>query len=280
MRNYEYFSQKVIFQKSYVCLESHYSNVVVEFFPAIREYFLKMLSIEFENTQSDCGGAEFNTIKYSSQKYEGKKLEDDYEEDEIEGKILLEMSLSLDQFKTETVRQSTDILEMIGDVGGFQGAFIMLTAIVGAFFSELFFKASITENFYIRTLSAQELKDKKVKSIKDMKSMFKVIKFSTVQLFLDPIISCIAPLRVCNKLSCRKRTKMLEKGFDKFNSQLDIEKLLNHLRDSENILKSLQDKEQKMMLRFAKNRTLNIEDSESSSEESRHQLDSEASEVP
>ena len=36
---------------------------------------------------------------------------------------------------------------------------------------------------------------------------------------------------------------MLEKGFDKFNSQLDIEKLLNQLRDSENILKSLQDKE-------------------------------------
>ena len=79
-------------------------------------------------------------------------MEDDYEEDEIEGKILLEMSLSLDQFKTETVRKSTDILEMIGDVGGFQGAFVILTALVGSFFSELFFKASITENFYIRAL--------------------------------------------------------------------------------------------------------------------------------
>ena len=86
-------------------------------------------------------------------------MKDDYQEDEIEGKILLEMSLSLDQFKTETVRKSTDILEMIGDVGGFLGAFTMLIAVVGAFFSELFFKANITENFYVRALSQEKVKD-------------------------------------------------------------------------------------------------------------------------
>ena len=76
-------------------------------------------------------------------------MEDDYIEGEIDGRILLEMTLSLDQFKTETVRQSTDVLEMIGDVGGFLGAFTMFIAVIGSFFSELFFKASITENFYI-----------------------------------------------------------------------------------------------------------------------------------
>ena len=90
------------------------------------------------------------------------------------------MSLSLDQFKTETIRKSTDILEMIGDVGGFLGAFTFLIAVVAAFFSELFFRASITENFYIRALSQEEVKDKKVQNIKDIKSMFKIMKFSTV----------------------------------------------------------------------------------------------------
>lgn len=70
---------------------------------------------------------------------------------------------------------------------------------------------------------------------------------------------------------------MIEKSNDKFDSQLDIENLLNHLRDSENILKALKGRDQKMMLRFAKNRVINIDDSDSSSDDSRFQLDSEMS---
>lgn len=137
---------------------------------------------------------------------EEKALRNDYDFGEVDGRILLELSISLDQFKTETVRQTTDILSMIGDVGGFMGAFTMLISVVGAFFSDLYFKASITENFYIRALSSKELKDRKVERVNDLKGMFKLIKFNAILLILDPIICFFARFGICKRLSCRKRT--------------------------------------------------------------------------
>lgn len=83
-----------------------------------------------------------------------KILRNDYELGEVDGRILLELTITLDQFRTETSRQTTNILSMIGDVGGFTGAFTMFISVVGAFFSNLYFKASIIENFYIRALSS------------------------------------------------------------------------------------------------------------------------------
>jgi len=37
----------------------------------------------------------------------------------IEDKILLEVELQLDAFKTESLRTSTQILDFLGDIGGF-----------------------------------------------------------------------------------------------------------------------------------------------------------------
>ena len=61
---------------------------------------------------------------------------------------------------------------MIADVGGFLGAFTILISFIGTFFSEFFFRASVTENFFIRALSQEEIKDKKVHNVKDIISMF------------------------------------------------------------------------------------------------------------
>jgi hypothetical protein len=59
------------------------------------------------------------------------------------------------------MRHSTNFLEWLGDLGGFQAAIAMAIAFLSNFFSSRFFEASIAENFYIRSLSSEERKGKK-----------------------------------------------------------------------------------------------------------------------
>ena len=61
--NYLYTSQQVYFKKSYVCLESHFAEVLVQFIPSIKNFFLKLLGKQTE--QNGCDGQYFDKIKYS-----------------------------------------------------------------------------------------------------------------------------------------------------------------------------------------------------------------------
>ena len=177
--NYEYVSQEIKFQKSPVSLESHFTCVLIDFIPDMKELFMKTLGIEYESSSSSgCDGASFSTIKYQNQKHDVKLLLDDYRFNNISGKILLEMTLNLEQFETETSRSTMNLLTMIGNAGGFVGAFNNYVGMLGSFFSALFLKANITENFFIRALSRAEVGHKKVENISDLKSMFEIIKFS------------------------------------------------------------------------------------------------------
>lgn len=56
--NYEYFSQQVIFQKSYVCLESHYMNILLDFIPSVKQLFQKLFKMPYEQNEN-CDGEEF-----------------------------------------------------------------------------------------------------------------------------------------------------------------------------------------------------------------------------
>ena len=146
---------------------------------------------------------------------------------------MLEIVLSLDQFQTTTVRQSTDVLTFLGDVGGFLGAIQILTTFIGTFFSSNMYIQNITESFFIRALSKQEVKRKKVikkgkiDDLENLKEMFEKINISFTYLFLDPILNFMVPLSCCKNLPCRKRAKILEKSYEKFTNQLDLSKLLN-----------------------------------------------------
>jgi len=171
-------SQEIKFQKSSVSLESHFTCVLIDFIPDMRALVMETLGIEYESSSSGCDGASFSTIKYQNQKHDVKLLLDDYMVSDIQGKILLEMTLNLEQFETESSRSTMNLLAMLGNAGGFVGAFNKYVGMLGAFFSGLFLKANITENFFVRALSKAEVGDKKVDQISDLKSMFEVIKFS------------------------------------------------------------------------------------------------------
>ena len=73
-------------------------------------------------------------------------------------KILLEVVLKLDPFKTVSKRLiTTSILDFIVAFGGFYTAIDLLLLMFGQFFSSRLFKASIAKTFYSRKLPKEEI---------------------------------------------------------------------------------------------------------------------------
>ena len=70
--------------------------------------------------------------------------------------MLLEITITQDSIKFVNERSSTNILDFLGDVGGFQGA-ISIIGIIGAFFSQTFFFADVGSKLYIQKISKKEI---------------------------------------------------------------------------------------------------------------------------
>jgi hypothetical protein len=62
--------------------------------------------------------------------------------------MLLEVILKLDPVKKEIERSSGNVLDFLGDLGGFKEALNIIVAGTGTFFSAKFFIASIASKFY------------------------------------------------------------------------------------------------------------------------------------
>ena len=84
------------------------------------EFVAKFFS---EQKDKDCGGEEFEMIKYGSQLTSNKNLYDDYGRNVVKGKILFEIVFKFDTFKTINQRDATKVFDFLGDVGGFAAAF-------------------------------------------------------------------------------------------------------------------------------------------------------------
>ena len=87
----------------------------------------------FENKRKsqECQGLEFNKIKLASVEHHTKNLYSDYGVNVMEGKILTEFILKLDQFKSENKREATKVLGFLGDVGGFAAAVEGVFSLIG-----------------------------------------------------------------------------------------------------------------------------------------------------
>mmetsp|Transcript_14830 Transcript_14830/g.22996 ORF Transcript_14830/g.22996 Transcript_14830/m.22996 type:complete len:457 (-) Transcript_14830:84-1454(-) len=111
----------------------------------------------FSQKQKDlddfCDNEIYWKLKYESTKSNTKNYLDDYESGVIEDKILMEIVLNLDPFKTESLRSSTQILDFLGDIGGFYGALDLIVFMIGEFFSSKFFIASIAGTLYMQSRS-------------------------------------------------------------------------------------------------------------------------------
>jgi len=91
----------------------------------------------------------YTKLKYVSQRSSTKNYLDDYEDGVVSDKILLEVVLQLDPFKTVSVRTTTDFLSFLGSIGGFNNALRLIFSSFGAYFSSKFFLASISGSLYL-----------------------------------------------------------------------------------------------------------------------------------
>lgn len=82
----------------------------------------------------------------------------DYEEGVIEEKILYELSFNLEVLKLISNRQSDGILDVLGNIGGYNDIMGSLIGIFGTWFASKFFLASVAESLFIRHLSKAERK--------------------------------------------------------------------------------------------------------------------------
>lgn len=75
--------------------------------------------VEEQAAVSSCSNVGFEKLKYVDSQYFVQNYLDHYEKSVITDKILMEVILKLDPFKTVSTRQANRILDVLGDVGGF-----------------------------------------------------------------------------------------------------------------------------------------------------------------
>jgi len=113
--------------------------------------------------------------------------------------------------------------------------------------------------------------------------LFKPIQFNTLSVVLDPLAACLFfPFEVCCKRrGCFLRPKILEKCEEKFTDELEVTNLLSKIRVTYDMLKNLLTNEQKLLLRYNKDRVIDLdslsESSSSSSDSSQSSSDQDSS---
>lgn len=99
---------------------------------------------------------------------------DEFEYGVIEDRILFELELKLTPFIKKSERSSMQILDMLGDIGGFLQVWDILFAFLGGYFSSRFFQAQITEDFYLtKNKSSAKVRQSKAKAIKPKRKLDK-----------------------------------------------------------------------------------------------------------
>jgi len=68
---------------------------------------------------------------------------------EHDGYIILHIKIYQDPTKQTNLRTSTQILDFMGDVGGFEGSLLLITVVFGQYFSEKLFMVKVAKDMYI-----------------------------------------------------------------------------------------------------------------------------------
>ena len=150
--NYDYLykDDKLQFRISQVCLEAPYYsqiNIFGQIYNKGGEVWNKMIGNEQNTAISDefeCNYQYFEKIKFEKQKSYITNYNEVYERGLITDRILYQIQLAQDQFKTISERQSTQLLDYVGDLGGFYQAIDILIFAIGEYFAAKFFIQSIS----------------------------------------------------------------------------------------------------------------------------------------
>ena len=95
----------------------------------------------------------------------------------------MEIELKLSPFIKMSQRESTQILDLLGDIGGFYATVDLFFFLIGGYFSNRFYMAAIAKDFYLKkTEKAQKSGIKGIKKLKGQKNF----KEDPVNILNDP----------------------------------------------------------------------------------------------
>ena len=165
------------YHRSEVCLEPGFLDQIYfmkDLWKMVKSYLPKTSNstLSSKNTpkelaenlsSNNCDGSFFKRIKLAEHKPLTVIFSDHYDAallSDHPGVVLLEVELSQDNLKDISVRSSTQILDYLGDTGGFLGSVIVIFYLFGEYFSSRYFIDQVGRDMYVKKLNTNEIKSK------------------------------------------------------------------------------------------------------------------------
>lgn len=118
----------------------------------IQKYYHKIEKAEeAEPFRANCESTYYRKIKYAQNHQQMMKFSSKFSmslRNYFGYQMWLEINIQQDPTKTISQRSSTQILDFLGDIGGFKEAFMLIIYMVAEYFSAKFLSAYIAENYY------------------------------------------------------------------------------------------------------------------------------------
>ena len=124
-------------------------------------------------------------------------------------------------------------------------------------------KMMISNKFKAKIVDTMASKNELI--IKKIQAQFESINLNVMQLILDPLLGAFFfPLKCCLKnFGCYRRPKILAKCEDTYANELEITNLLQKIRDTHAMVANLQTRKHRILLKYSKDRVINIDTSSS-----------------
>ena len=172
--DYPIVQHRIKLMKSVTCLEDHFTDKLF-----LNEQFqkditnIKMFQAREQNheeisDEQKCENLFFEKMKYSKsqvgQKMYSEIYPESYKYDDGKERVIMMIQITQDNIKQINTRQTSGILDFLGDVGGFY-SFISVFGIISNFISQKLLVAKLGEKMYLK----QEKPKKKSKKRKNTK---------------------------------------------------------------------------------------------------------------
>ena len=82
----------------------------------------------------------------------------------------MEIELKLNPFVKTSQRESTQILDLLGDIGGFYATVDLFLFMIGGYFSNRFYMAAVAKDFYLKKTDASLKKNPSTAKLKSLQN--------------------------------------------------------------------------------------------------------------
>ena len=207
----------------------------------------------------DTRGFDFQKYKLASHSFDTVIITD---QPKGSSELKFMMYFGLDSQKQINVVSTQQILDVIGEIGGFGDLVFILIGFIGTYFSRHADSLDFIQSYYTQMTRTTE-KGHEIKPI----------RFSQFHVLYQPFLPLL--YFVCKRSKSFRRSRLkrndqlLQKGIEKTTKYLDISLLLNRINTSYTILNQplKTDHRVQKLSRFRKDQTLDLEESSSESDQ-------------